>query len=34
MKINNVEQLTNEEIEIIYEKCLEYANRIKNPNFK
>ena len=30
MKLNDIEQLTNEEIEKIYEKCLEYANRIKN----
>lgn len=34
MKLNDIEQLTNEEIEKIYEKCLEYANRIKNPDLK
>lgn len=34
MKINNVEQMTDEELENIYAKCLEYANRIKNPSLK
>ncbi len=34
LKINNIEKLTDEEIEKIYLKCLEYANRIKNPDLK
>lgn len=34
MNIKDIEKLKDEELEKIYEKCLEYACRIKNPNLR
>lgn len=34
MKSINTEKITNKDLEEIYTKCLEYANRIKNPSLR